>query len=109
MAKKKKDFLDFLIESVPEAEVPPFFAQRVAARAFLEQSSLIQSLQAVSRQLLPVFLGLLIVASFFVLQVHFREDANPAGVELLFDQQEAVDEITIDQVITQLAEPERNP
>lgn len=101
MDKQKKSILDFLVKQVPDADVPPFFAQKVAARAFLENSSLVGSLQIVARRLVPVFMALVMIASLFVIESRF-EPEHPPGVELLFDHQEPEDEVTIDNILTQL-------
>jgi hypothetical protein len=62
--RNRQGLLDFMVNSVPRLEAPPFFAARVANLAQVERHSFARSLQAFSRRLVPVFAALVMVVCF---------------------------------------------
>lgn len=102
--EKMDEFLDFLTKSVPEAEVPPFFATRVAARVRSELPPLTWTLQRMAARMVPVF-GVLVVA-VTVLIYRVGPEAYEAPSELLFvEESGSEEEITVDYVLGLLLEP----
>lgn len=102
--EKLDQFLDFLTESVPEAEVPPFFATRVAAVVGKELPPLTWALQRMAARMVPV-LGVLLVA-LTILVFRVGPGAYEAPSELLFVEEfETEEEITVAYVLGLLVDP----
>lgn len=108
MDKRKSDekldrFIDFLTESVPEAEIPPFFATRVTASVGRELPPLTWALQRMAARMVPVFSVLLVALTILVYRA--GPGAYEAPSELLFVEETGIEEeITIEDVLSLLVE-----
>jgi hypothetical protein len=94
-------FLDFIVDSVPRMEAPPFFAARVSVVAQVERYSFAGSLQTFSRRLVPVFVTLMIVVCLAVYQ---WATADPLVESAMFyDEEDLAETITVEYVVGSLA------
>jgi len=94
-------FLEFLVNSVPRIEAPPFFAAKVANLAQVEIYSFAGSLQLFSRRLVPVFMTLMILVCLAV----YRWSTPDPLVESAFfyDEEHLAETITLEYVVDSLA------
>lgn len=92
-------FIDFLTESVPEVEVPPFFATRVVARAGRELPPLTWILQRMAARMVPVLSVLVVAVTILIYRV--GPGAYEAPSELLFvEESGSEEEITMEEVLS---------
>ncbi|HLV02011.1 MAG TPA: hypothetical protein VKZ59_12130 [Acidobacteriota bacterium] len=103
-SKKADRFLNFLTKSVPEAEVPPFFATRVAARVRSELPPLTWTLQRMAARMVPVLTVLVMAVTALIYRV--GPQSYEAPFEALFvEESGSEEEITVDYVLGLLLEP----
>ena len=94
-------FLEFVVNSVPRIEVPPFFAARVANTAQVERYSFAGSLQAFSRRLVPLFVTLMVVVCFAVYQWTAPDPLVESA--MFYDEEHLTETISVDYVVDSLA------
>jgi anti-sigma factor RsiW len=101
-------FLAFQVKSAPRMEIPPFFAQRVTRLTQKMAVPFSLLLQRAARQMIPVFVALVLTTGFLLFQITDREPANDYA-ELLFEQP-LQENISLDYVLNSLAEePAEDP
>lgn len=95
-------FLSFQVKHAPNLPLPPFFAHRVAQLAQTASHSFIFSLQQVARQLVPIFVALIIITSFLFYQLTDGERID-YGSEILFEPITEED-FSLEYVVNSLAD-----
>ena len=96
-------FLGFQVKNAPEMDIPPFFSKRVSQLARSTKTSFAFSFQQAAKQLIPVFMVLLLATSGLLYFVADTESATEQYSELFFDQPFEED-LSIDYVVDSLGE-----
>ena len=97
-------FLGFQVNHPPEMEIPPFFSKRVSQLAQSTEFSFVFSFQQAARQLIPVFMALLLGTSLLLYFVTDGESVAEQYSELFFDQP-LQEDLSMDYVVDFLGEP----
>ena len=106
MSKENPTFLDFLVESSPRMEPPPFFATRVASLAE-RRPDLATALALLARRMAPVFMALSMVVCVFSYYTGTQAVEEPITyVELLSENEPAEVQVTWDELLASLAPQE---
>jgi hypothetical protein len=96
-------FLGFQVKNAPEMDIPPFFAKRFSQPVRSTKGSFVCSFQQVSKQLIPVFMVLLLATSGLLYFVVDTDPATEQYSELFFDQP-LEEDLSIDYVVNSLGE-----
>lgn len=104
--RKVEDFLRFLIDSVPNIEPSPFFASRVAHRAELERPTYFLQVFSFSRRALPLLVSLCLFTLLLTFVLTPAEIQNGTYVDLLFEQEEEIQPVTVEDVLSALIPPD---
>ena len=96
-------FLGFQVKNAPEMDIPPFFSKRVSQLVRSTKVSFVCSFQQVARQLIPVFMVLLLATSGLLYFVADTDSVTEQYSELFLDQPFEED-LSIDNVVDSLGE-----
>jgi hypothetical protein len=108
MKKAKKDiddFLRFLTESVPNREPSAFFASRVAHRADLERPVFFFQVSSFARRALPLLVSLCFV-TLLLSYVLAPADLQNGSYAELFIEQEELEPVTVEELLSSLIPPD---
>ena len=100
--KEIESFLRFLIEGIPKIEPSDHFATRASRIVRSEPIEFSMVLQSMARKLVPVFMSLAILACAATYMLTSNGTATEFEAELLFENQEVEEEITVEYVLDNL-------
>lgn len=102
--KRVDEFLKFLLKAIPEVEIPPFFAARVAARAEIGRIVLPLWIDYVARRVVPAVSILVILVGIILFRSATGQPEISLESLLLLEDDEITEVVTLEEFLKPLPE-----